>query len=279
MVLSIIKLLFSRKHILASLLVLAAMAIMARLGVWQLDRLSQRRASNAVLAAQLNAPQLDLNHSLSGDAFISGSSLIGMQYRSVVVRGTYDFAHQVGLRNQVWGDQFGYDLLTPLHISGSGQIVLVDRGWVPKADFEAGRLSGYNEKGEVTIQGVILDSQTHASLGPMQDPPYNPSQPTTAFFIANMNRIDQELPFPLLPIYIQQTPDPAWAGPPYREPFNLVLSDGPHLSYAIQWFCFALILGTGYPILVLRNRNKATGIAANNQNVKSDQRSGINEIR
>jgi surfeit locus 1 family protein len=253
MIATLFKLLFSRKLYPLTLLAIAAMAVMARLGVWQLDRLSQRRASNAVLSAQLNAPQLDLNYAL---ATLSGNTLAGMQYRSVVVHGVYDFSHQVGLRNQVWGDQFGYDLLTPLRISGSGQVVLVDRGWVPQTDFDADRLGQYDETGEVTVQGVIFDSQTHPSLGRMQDPPYDSAHRTTAFFIANTGRIAQEMPYPWLPVFIQQTPDPAWAGPPYRKPFNLVLSDGPHLSYAIQWFCFAIILGVGYSVLVWKNKNK-----------------------
>lgn len=255
--------LFSRKLILPTLLVLAAMALMVRLGFWQLDRLSQRRASNQVLAAQLNAPRLDLNQALAQET--ASSSLTGMQYRAVLVHGTYDFSQQVGLNNQVWSDQLGYDLLTPLRISGSNQVVLVDRGWVSKADFEAGRLGQYDQPGEVTVQGVILDSQTHPSLGRMQDPPFDPARRTAAFYAANLPRIAQELPYPLLPIYIQQTPDPAWSGPPYRKPFNLVISDGPHLSYAIQWFSFTLILGIGYPILVKKNAVKATSLKDNRQ--------------
>ncbi len=255
-----LKLLISRKYILATLLVMAAMAVMVRLGFWQLDRLTQRRLSNAVIAAQLYAPALDLNQSLSAATPISGASLIGMQYRSVIVRGSYDFSQQVGLRNQVHGDQFGYDLLTPLRISGSGQTVLVDRGWVPQVDFETGRLTQYNENGEVTVQGVILDSQTHSGLGNFRDPASNPGNRMNAFYIANVARIDQEMPYPLLPVYIQQTPDPAWASLPYRQPFSLVLSDGPHLSYAIQWFCFTLVLGIGYPILVNKKGKRETGI-------------------
>ena len=276
---SIFKMLFSRKLILPTLLVLAAMAVMARLGIWQLDRLTQRRASNTIVATQLYSPALDLNQGLAAAAPVTGASLIGMQYRQVLVRGTYDFSQQVGLRNQVWGDQFGYDLLTPLHITGSNQVVLVDRGWVPLADFEAGKLAQYDETGEVVIRGVILDSQTHPSLGRMQDPPHDPSRRTNAFYIANMGRIGQELPYPLLPVYIQQTPDPAWAGPPYRVPFNLVLSDGPHLSYAIQWFSFALILGIGYPVLVKKNRDKVTGTQAEIEKGQSDQRSDIQGLR
>ena len=42
-----IRKMFSRKWILATLLVLAAMGVMIRLGIWQLDRLEKRRAFNA----------------------------------------------------------------------------------------------------------------------------------------------------------------------------------------------------------------------------------------
>jgi surfeit locus 1 family protein len=279
MITSTLKMLFSRKLIVATLLVVVAMIVMARLGIWQLDRLAQRRASNAVVSAQLNAARLNLNQALTSTDPAAGPSLIGMQYRSVVVRGTYDFNQQVGLRNQVWSDQIGYDLLTPLRISGTNQIVLVDRGWTFLSDFDAGRLAQYNETGEITVQGVILDSQIHPSMGRMQDAPFNPSKRTNAFFIVNIGRIGQEMPYPLLPVYIQQMPDPDWAGPPYRKAFSLVLSDGPHLSYAIQWFCFALVLGIGYPILVRKNGNKAKDPREDSGANKSDQRSEIGGIR
>ena len=158
-------------------------------------------------------------------------------------------------------------------------MVLVDRGWSLPSDFEAGRLDQYNEPGEITIQGVILDSQIHPSLGRMQDAPFNPSKRTNSFFIVNLGRIGQEMPYPLLPVYIQQTPDPAWVGPPYRKAFNLVLSDGPHMSYAIQWFCFALILGIGYPILVRKNGIKQPEPQVDSRLDKGDQRSEIRGLR
>ena len=58
-------------------------------------------------------------------------------------------------------------------------------------------------------------------------------------------RLDREslrsrLPYPLYPLYIRQVPDSTLASFPRRlEP--PALDDGPHLSYAIQWFSFALI--------------------------------------
>jgi surfeit locus 1 family protein len=48
------------------------------------------------------------------------------------------------------------------------------------------------------------------------------------------------LPYPILDIVISQTPDSALPQMPRRrEP--AALDEGPHLSYAIQWFAFATI--------------------------------------
>ena len=44
--------LFSRRWIFATILVLIAMGVMVRLGIWQLNRLEQRRAFNERVLAQ-----------------------------------------------------------------------------------------------------------------------------------------------------------------------------------------------------------------------------------
>ena len=43
----VLRAMFSRKWILTTLFVLAGTALCVRLGIWQLDRLHQRRADNA----------------------------------------------------------------------------------------------------------------------------------------------------------------------------------------------------------------------------------------
>ncbi len=243
-----LKVYFSRRWLIPSIIIIAAMAVMARLGIWQLDRLQQRRASNAITIAQMNAPTLDLNTAQP----ISAQAISGMQYRKVVVTGTYDFSQQVGLRNQVNGDTLGVHLLTPLHISGTSQTILIDRGWVPEPDFETGNLAKYDEPGSIQVSGVIETSIDYSFLGFRSDPAYTPGQHLSGFNSPDVARVSRQIPYPVLPVYILQTPDPAWTGLPKRTDANIVISDGPHLSYAIQWFSFALILGSGYFIFVRR---------------------------
>jgi cytochrome oxidase assembly protein ShyY1 len=55
------------------------------------------------------------------------------------------------------------------------------------------------------------------------------------------------LPYPLLPAFVLQLPEQGrtFEQLPWRsEP--IALDEGSHLSYAIQWMLFAVILGIGY---------------------------------
>ena len=100
---------FSRRWILASVLVLAGMGVLIRLGIWQLDRLEKRRAFNERVLAQTSQTTLDLNK--EPDAAVEG-----MEYRQVTVTGEYDHSQQIAIRNQYWENQWGVHLVTPLMI-------------------------------------------------------------------------------------------------------------------------------------------------------------------
>lgn len=239
--------LFNRRWWWTTLLVIAAMGVLVRLGLWQLDRLAQRRAFNARVMAQQAAAPLTL------DDQSFGSNLLDMEYRAVVVTGEYDHAQQVLLRNQVWDDQPGAHLLTPLVISGTDRAVLVDRGWIPSEDSTPDKRGQYDEPGIVTVRGVVRRPQTRPDFGGAPDPQLTPGQTRLdAWNIVNLERISRQVSLSLLPVYIQQAPDPAWTALPYRSQPQLDLSEGPHFSYALQWFTFAAILAVGYPVYVRR---------------------------
>jgi surfeit locus 1 family protein len=246
-----IKRFFSRKWLLATVLVVAASAVMIRLGIWQLDRLDQRRAFNARVNAQISQPVLDLK----GEAL--NADLSQMEYRAVAVSGVYDPAGEIALRNQYTDNQWGVHLVTPLKIAGSDQAILVDRGWIPGEAYQSGDWSKYIEPGPVTVHGVIRLSLSQAELGRRADPTPVPGDgPLKTWNFVNISRIAGQVAEPLLSVYIQQAPDPAWTGLPYRNQPELDLSEGSHLSYAFQWFIFAAILGIGYPFYIKRQEKR-----------------------
>jgi surfeit locus 1 family protein len=245
---------FSRRWLLATILVVVGVAINIRLGIWQLDRLEQRRAFNSRVLAQINQPVLEL----SGDGL--NEDLVNMEYRKVVVTGEYDLANEVALRNQAWGNRPGFHLLTPLRIQGSDQVILVDRGWVPVEDGDFDRWAAYPEPGIVEVHGILRASQSAPDYGQRSDPvPAEGEAPLKAWYFANVEAIAQQVPYPLLPAYVQQAPDPSLEGMPYRTQPDLDLTEGPHQSYALQWFSFAVILGVGYPFFIRRQERKSLG--------------------
>jgi surfeit locus 1 family protein len=247
----VLKRMLSRRWILTTLLVLVAMGVMIRLGIWQLDRLEKRRLFNARVQAQLDQPPLEL----SGDGL--NQELTGMEYRQVLLTGEYDHAHEIALRNQSWGNQWGVHLITPLRIAGTDRVVLVDRGWIPAQDYESGDWSKFAEPGIVQVRGMIRLGRDHADFGKRSDPVPAPGEPPLKTWnFVNIEGITGQMPYLLLPVYVQQAPDSSWTGLPYRSLPKLELTEGPHMGYALQWFTFALILGLGYPFFIQRQERR-----------------------
>jgi surfeit locus 1 family protein len=90
------------------------------LGCWQLNRLAQRRAANALLLARINLPPL----SIDGSALDPEADNL----RRAVVHGVFDHTEEMVLRNRTYNELPGVHVLTPLRIAGSEAAILVDRG-------------------------------------------------------------------------------------------------------------------------------------------------------
>jgi len=226
-----------------------------RLGFWQLDRLAQRKAFNMHVKAVQAAPALILSKN------IPAVDLTQMEYGAVKAIGRFDYDHQVAIRNQVWtqswGDEIGYALLTPL-VLPNGQAVWVERGWIPSQYSTPDSWRQFDEPVTAPVEGIIrLPLKKGEMGGGVPDPTLAPGQARLDFWnYVNIERLQQQVPYLLLPIYIQQAPDPSWTGMPYRSQPKLELSEGSHMSYAIQWFTFAAILGLGYPFFIRRQERR-----------------------
>jgi len=242
----ILRAMFSRQWIVATLLVLAGGALCVRLGIWQLDRLEQRRAFNAHVEAMWAAEPLILEGQPAED-------LTTMEYRAVTVSGTYDLENQVALRNRYFRNEYGYHLLTPL-ILDDGSAVLVDRGWIP-ADGNDTPVDWrkYDQSGPVILEGQIRLGQAKPDLGGVPDATLAPGQTRLDFWnIVNLERIREQVPYPLLDVFVQPDVDLQDVEPPIPYQPEIELTEGSHQGYAIQWFTYATILVTGYPFYVRR---------------------------
>ena len=225
-------------------LVLAALvaAVCVRLGVWQLGRLGERRAANALVSARLDSAVVDVRR-LPADTALA-------RYRRVTARGTYDFANEIVLSGRSRAGSPGVNLLTPLRLAGSDTAVLVNRGWVysPSArDVERDR---WREPAEAEVTGYVatfVDPTTGVTIVS--------GQPRTIRWL-DPRTIDSLVPYPVLPFYVVTT-DTGGVAAADGVPARLApppLDEGSHLSYAFQWFSFAAIFLGGAGVLAYKQR-------------------------
>lgn len=260
---SVVKLLFSRRWWWTTLLVIAGVGVLARLGVWQLDRLEERKAQNAHLLAMQALQPLDLN--LAPET----PGMEGMEYRLANVRGEYDYESEVVIRNQVWNGQPGYAVLTPLKIEGTSSVIMVNRGWIPADTYDPeelqATLAAYRKEGPVVIYGMIRASREKPDFGGRNDPTPAPGEVVLIWNLTNLEMISRQYSYPVLPVYLQRGPEMDFpadlnAWPREMLPFpslpEVEITEGPHMGYALQWFAFATILGAGYPVFLYREMRR-----------------------
>ena len=249
---NILRHMFSRSWIIATVLVLAGAAVCVRLGIWQLDRLDQRRAFNDQVTSMRMLSSLDLNADESAD-------VATMEYRAVIASGTYDFENQIAIRNQYYEGRYGYHILTPLLLP-NGQAVLVDRGWIPSEgnDSPAG-WTRYATASPAEVRGVMRLGAENPRFGGVPDPTLTPNRSRLDIWnFVNIERIQAQVSYLLLPVYIQLDVDANDVEPPISVQPIIELTEGPHFGYALQWFSFAAILLIGYPFFIRKQTTELT---------------------
>ncbi len=230
--------------LLAIALLVAATCV--RLGVWQLDRLEQRRALNAQVRAGLSAPPAALDRLTSEEPG-------ALAYRRVEVTGTYDPAQEVLLFGRSLDGRPGHHVLTPLlldpPVSSGAEAILVDRGWVP-FDLDTPPIEpAAPPSGPVRVTGFLLPTRGEHDVVIDRTPDGRVLTVSDDEPVALSGELRLELwPLPLQ-LGSQRPAQTSELPIPVPEP---VLSEGPHLSYAVQWFVFATIALVGYVVLVRR---------------------------
>ncbi len=210
-----------------------------RLGLWQLDRLSQRRAENRLYQARLELPVLALTSAV--DSLPRDS----LHWRRATAQGVYDFDRQVVVVGRsVQGTPAVY-VVTPLLLAG-GRALLVERGWVYSPDTRAVELEALRESDTAEVAGVLLRPAPlrRFEVGSAAWPLFVPSHDPVALAAV--------YPYPLLGVVLRRS-QPAGTTPKLRPVPLPELSEGSHLSYAVQWFSFAAIALVGSAILYRRS--------------------------
>lgn len=207
------------------LLTLAAVLVAGTtfsLGQWQLRRAAQKEAVQAAIEAKKSLPALD------GRALAATKDIADEIHRQVRLQGVWQAPHTVYLDNRPMGGRTGFWVLTPLVLQGTGQAILVQRGWVQRDFADRTRLPEVAmPAGLVTVEGRIalppskLYEFKGVDLGPIRQN-------------LDLDAFRLQTGLPLLPVSVLQTGAPSdgllreWAAP------NLGVDK--HYGYAFQWF-------------------------------------------
>jgi cytochrome oxidase assembly protein ShyY1 len=261
------RLLFTPRWIAFHLLVAFGIVTMVWLGFWQLRRLDDRQEFNDLVAARAAAAPAPLDELLA-----DGAEPSDLQWRRAVVRGTWGTG-QVIVFNRTQDGIAGDNVLAPF-VTDDGSVVLVNRGFVPIG----GAVS--TPTGDAEIVGTVRASQQRTRGGLTDAAP--DGAPLT-----EVRRIDIERLAPqfggelasggvVAPVYL----DLLAAEPPITDDDPRPVpgperSNGPHLTYAVQWFIFAACVAIGWVFAVRRSlaRHRAGSGQDRVRRDRSDDRS------
>jgi surfeit locus 1 family protein len=221
---------------------LAIGVVCVRLGLWQLDRRAQRRALIATASAQLSAQPVDV-------AALPDSGQ-ALRFRRVSVPGVFRFDAELALGPRPRNGSPGVHIVTPLARAGTDTLIPVVRGWVYAADAATIDFTKWRERDTVMVSGYTMPLDANTSAPP-------PSGGAGA--LRWLDRVDLAKRFgsPVAGYYVLMI---AGGDTGVSVPVRLgepALTDGPHLSYAVQWFLFATIFGAGGTVVVLRGRERS----------------------
>jgi surfeit locus 1 family protein len=212
--------------------------VFIRLGVWQLSRLSERKAFNRELAARATTAPVPLS-ALPRD---TGA----MHYRRVSVTGKYDYGHEILLTNRTRNGSPGVQIVTPLRRAGTDTAVLVTRGWVYAPDGMTINRRRWQEADTLVGEAFVENFTTGTGKAAL-------SGRERSYRWMDERALAQAFPYPIAPyrlILISGGGAPLSNIPPRLE--VPPLDEGPHQNYAIQWFSFAAISIFGMILFVRR---------------------------
>ncbi len=210
-------------------------------------RLSERRSFNRTLAARLEAAPVTMR-SLGSDTSLG-------HYRRVSATGVFLYDREIVYAGRAHDGSPGVDLLTPLALSGTDTVVLVNRGWAYSPDAQTLDPARWREQDSATVFGYAETfSGRHRAGG--TDRPASARRPQTlTVHELEHATIEAAVGHPVARYLLVQTSDGVLR--PGVVPARLTfpaLGEGSHRGYAVQWFSFALIATVGGAVLLRKQR-------------------------
>ncbi|MEM7140958.1 MAG: SURF1 family protein [Actinomycetota bacterium] len=231
--------LFTPKRIISHLFVCSMVVLFVILGFWQLQRLDERKELNVEVRAAIEADP------------VAVEDLLGTEPRdhtAALAVGEYLDEHTFLVANRSFETQAGSWLVTPMRLD-DGRIVVVSRGWVPRT-WTAGNDQRLIDTptGPIEVLGRVRSSVDDGRIGAETEIGFTEISRLDLDAVEELTGLDVE------DLWIQlavQAPPLDAIPVPVPAPG---LDEGPHLSYAFQWFFFASGTIVAYTLIVIRWR-------------------------
>lgn len=226
---------------LVALAVLATVAGLTRLGIWQMSRAQEKIEEQE----QFTASGLDEATPIS-QVPIAGLEYDALQHqnRRVVMQGRYLNENNIFLIYQTYEEQLGYEVITPLALADPEQLVLVSRGWSPVGSEEELARTLPPITGVQTVEGqIFVPSEKMANR---TNDSRNSDWPLLRRYV-NISELQTRFEQPLFPYVVRLSEGEE--GVLIRHWPEVVVNTERHFSYALQWFAMAIAVLTTALIL------------------------------
>jgi surfeit locus 1 family protein len=215
-----------------------------RLGLWQLDRLTERRAANQLIEDRTAEPP----RPLEGIVGQYGTDTAAMIHREAIAKGSFRIDAEFFSIGRTYDSLTGTLVATPFDLD-DGSVLIVVRGLVPPGTAGPPANAYQPEAGPMVIEGILQAGEQPTAIGE----PTPDGGTLVSLSRLDLEFIDEYVEGDVLPVsmmldgrsvaYPDESPVPI---PPQE------LTEGSHLGYAVQWFGFALIVIVGVGTLVYR---------------------------
>ena len=270
-----LRLLLTRRWVALTLIFIALVLIMYRLGWWQFHRYQETKRNDHRISLAAHAPPVGVETLSHPGAAIPERD----RYRPVTVTGRFDAADQFVVRRRTnAAGNIGFFLITPL-VTQDGKAVLVNRGWVAPNDNDGAAFPALPKtpQGVLTLTGRLQPDET-SKLSRIRNVS---GLPPRQFMLISSTEQAKKLAEPLLGGYVELvSTKPALtaayqaqsvAGPDSNSQSTsdaAIVGKGVHLPYAIQWWLFALMLPIGWVILFRQGLKDERESAASRESSK-----------
>jgi cytochrome oxidase assembly protein ShyY1 len=250
---------FSRRWAGYLALALLFAAVCAGLGTWQVARRDEARAEIATVEANFDAAPVPIDEALPRLDSFRGNQ----KWLPVEMSGTYLIDEELLVRNRPLNANPGFEVLTPLQLA-DGSVFIVNRGWVPTGQ----RQDRPDVVPSAPTGPVTVIARLKAGEPNLAGRSASGDQVATINLTEIAKRLDAPTYTGAYGLMASEDPAPAERPTAIAKPAE---DEGPHLSYAFQWFLFGVMafFGLGWAI---REEFRAVNAADPDERKRADER-------